>query len=430
MSSVPQSDESVAYRGVTYRLIPGTKRNAEKLWAISGACRFVWNHFLAKNKEEFRLYRMAQWLGWREEWGPEPKSPPTSFYSLSPQFTKLRKTTPWMQGLPANVIRGALRDYQESWQRAFKHGGFPKFKSRYKGTPGFRIDLDSGKIRIADNKLYVPKVGWVVVRRRRGNPYSEGPPVTVRINNICGKWYAHVIYKVEGIEPEDNGLSVGVDMNVGQVAASTGHIFHMPDLAKKEARRKRYARKMARQKKTSNRRKVTKARLAKVSRQIANARKSWHHFVSKTLTDTAGTVVVEDLNTQGMTRSAKGTEDAPGTNVRQKAGLNRSILNTGWSQLRTMLEYKAANLVKVNAAYTSQTCNSCGTIDKTSRKSQSVFECAHCGHEDNADVNAALNILALEPGASGRRKAWALAPFMTRQYHVRAEERLCLVSAT
>ena len=119
-------------------------------------------------------------------------------------------------------------------------------------------------------------------------------------------------------------------------------------------------------------------------------RRDWQHHVSRKLA--GGTVVVEDLNTRGMTRSAKGTVEEPGTGVRQKAGLNRAILATGWSDLRAMLGYKAPRLIAVNAAQTSQTCAECGTADAASRPSQATFTCVACGHADHADLNAARNI--------------------------------------
>lgn len=106
----------------------------------------------------------------------------------------------------------------------------------------------------------------------------------------------------------------------------------------------------------------------------------------------AHTVVVEDLNTKGMTRSAKGSTDAPGTNVRAKSGLNRAILSSGWGALERNLGYKAGQVVLVNPAYTSQACHRCGASDPNSRIDQSTFRCQACGHSANADVNAALNI--------------------------------------
>jgi len=96
-----------------------------------------------------------------------------------------------------------------------------------------------------------------------------------------------------------------------------------------------------------------------------------------------------------MTRSAGGTREAPGKNVRQKAGLNRGILRSGWGLLVRRLEDKAPDRVeKVKAAFTSQRCSACGHIAAESRKSQALFACVACNFTLNADVNAARNIAA------------------------------------
>ena len=99
--------------------------------------------------------------------------------------------------------------------------------------------------------------------------------------------------------------------------------------------------------------------------------------------------------------------------VRQKAGLNRSILDQGWGGVRILLGYKLADrggkLIEVSAAYTSQTCAACGVVDAASRICQSRFVCTGCGHEANADTNAAINILrradcSLKPVEGHRRR--------------------------
>ncbi|HMH94927.1 MAG TPA: transposase [Streptosporangiaceae bacterium] len=96
-----------------------------------------------------------------------------------------------------------------------------------------------------------------------------------------------------------------------------------------------------------------------------------------------------------MTRSARGTADAPGRNVRQKAGLNREVLASSWGLLGRRLEDKAPGRVeKVSPAFTSQRCSACGQVDGKSRESQASFRCTACGFACNADVNAARNIAA------------------------------------
>ena len=112
---------------------------------------------------------------------------------------------------------------------------------------------------------------------------------------------------------------------------------------------------------------------------------------------------VEDLDVRNMTRSAKGTVERPGRNVRQKAGLNRAILASGWGMFAARLEHKAAGrLEKVNPAFTSWRCSECGTVDRKARESQAVFRCRSCGYSANADLNAARNIAAGHAARGGR----------------------------
>ena len=107
-------------------------------------------------------------------------------------------------------------------------------------------------------------------------------------------------------------------------------------------------------------------------------------------------ICIEDTQTSNMTRSAKGTAEEPGRNVKQKAGLNRSILAQGWYGLRTKIEYKAdwyeRQFIAVPAHHTSQRCSDCGHVDAGNRVSQAVFKCLSCEREINADINAAENI--------------------------------------
>jgi putative transposase len=108
-----------------------------------------------------------------------------------------------------------------------------------------------------------------------------------------------------------------------------------------------------------------------------------------------------------LTASAKGTLEAPGRNVKAKAELNRAMLNVAFGEIRRQLEYKClwygSELVAVNPAYTSQRCSECGQTEAGNRASQAVFCCLKCGHAENADHNAAKNILKAGPGlpASG-----------------------------
>ena len=400
------------FRSVTYRLHPGTRARHLKLVQIAGACRYVWNHFLACNRRDRATYKLRKAMFDMGLVVDKPSPPSLSYQSMSLRFTALRRGTPWLQRLPYHPIRYALKYQAEAWTRAFAGGGFPRFKAR-RGDDSFTIPQD---VRVRDNVLSVPKLGRVRLSRRGGNPYAEHPPVKATVKRVNGKWCCVVVYKVSAVARPDNGLVLCVDMNCGQVAASTGDLLRLPDMARLQARKRRYQRMVARRRKGSNRRNRARHRLARTQRRIATIRHRWHHETSRALADTAGLLAIEDLETKAMTRSARGSVEQPGKSVRQKAGLNREILNTGWSQLRQMLEYKAAHVEVVPPMYTSQTCRGCGSVDPASRRSQSEFKCVRCGHTGNADVNAALNIMASATGAAGRRGALALATPTNRQH--------------
>ena len=388
-----------AYRNVVFRLHPGSERTAKQLLGIWDGCRFAWN--LIKEAYEIQYVHAC---------GRPIDSP--SFFTLGKAFRQLWDDVPWLRDLPYAVVRYALKYQAEAWQ-GFLDGerGYPKWKNRF-GDPSFTIP---DNVRIRDGRLAVPKVGRLRISRRGENPYADERPVKAVIKRVGRRWYATVTYKLQGWVAPDNGGCIGLDCNVRQVADSEGEIHRLPNLAHLEAKERRHRRALSRKKKGSKRRANARRKVTRAARRVRMARRNWQHHVSRRIVRKAGTVVVEALNTRGMTSSATGTVDRPGRNVKAKAGLNREILATGWRALCSMLEYKAKELIAVNPAYTSQTCSACGVADPGSRRSQAEFRCVACGHAQNADINAARNILASGTGATARRGAFTLVTPVNRE---------------
>jgi IS605 OrfB family transposase len=191
------------------------------------------------------------------------------------------------------------------------------------------------------------------------------------------------------------GDVVGVDRGVVVSAAlSTGELRSVAGLRDGEARRLlRLQRTLARAKRNSNRRKRTKVAIARLKARETDRRKDWAEKTSTELARRFDQIRVENLKILNMTRSARGTMEAPGKGVRAKSGLNRSIHMAGWGRLVARLEQKAPGRVeRVDPAYTSRVCNACAHCAAEDRESQAVFRCHACGHVDHADVNAAKNI--------------------------------------
>ena len=122
------------------------------------------------------------------------------------------------------------------------------------------------------------------------------------------------------------------------------------------------------------------------------------HKHSTAISKNHALVMLEALKVSNMSKSAKGTVEAPGRNVKAKSGLNKAILDQGWSEFRRILEYKllwrGGMVVEVPPQHTSQKCPVCHFISAGNRKSQAVFRCIDCGYTANADTVAAMNIKA------------------------------------
>jgi len=177
---------------------------------------------------------------------------------------------------------------------------------------------------------------------------------------------------------------------------STGQMLLIPRLSPGRQRRlRRLQRRFARASRGSNRRTRVRLAVARLRARETDARKDWAEKTSTDLGRRFDLIRVEDLRIAAMTRSARGTIENPGRNVRAKAGLNREIMRSGWGLLVRRLEEKAPGRVeKINPVHTSQRCSACGHIAAESRKSQALFVCVACNFACNADVNAARNIAA------------------------------------
>jgi transposase len=275
-----------------------------------------------------------------------------------------------------------------SWRKAGRDEGF-----RIVGQRGRQWDVRRASRKVG--QVWVPKTGWVRFRWSRAVP--EGAKSYRVTMDRAGRWHVAFAVIPAPVPAPGNGQVVGIDRGVAVSAAlSTGDLLHCPALAARERRRlRRLQRRMARARRGSNRRGRVKHAIARLKARETDRRKDWAEKTSTGIARRFDVIRVEDLQVKNMTRSARGTRENPGRNVRQKAGLNRGILASGWGLLVRRLEDKAPGRVeKIKPQYTSQRCSACGQVDRDSRESQAVFRCTACGFACNADVNAARNIAA------------------------------------
>jgi putative transposase len=330
------------------------------------------------------------------------------------ELAEAKRDEPWLAEVPSHCLQQALRDLDRACRT---HGTFRvRWRSARRWSPTFRFP-DGGRIDVVRlnrrwGKAKLPKFGWVRFRWTR--PLG-GVVRNATLNRDGARWY--VSFCVEdglvGVEPHA-GPAVGVDRGVkaGAVTSDKG-FYNAHFVTPGEIERiRRLQRRLARsgriygRNRHSNRRDATRRALGATWGRIRARRTDWCAQVAHDLCEHYGLVVFEDLKIGNMTRSAKGTVEAPGKNVRQKAGLNRAILDKSWGRLNlathSRARYTGTEIVKINPAYTSLTCNACGHVARKNRESQAVFRCVACGWLDHADVNAAKNIRAAGLVVTGR----------------------------
>ena len=365
---------------------------------FAGCCRFVWNKALALEKETYE--NEGKRLG----------------FSLLCKFLrdwKKENATSFLSEAHSQILQQVLKDLDRAYKNFFeKRAGFPRFKKKglhdaFRYPQGFKLDE-------SNSRIFLPKIGWI---RYRNSRKIEGTPKQVTVSLSAGKWYVSIQTEREVPEPvHPLQTAVGIDMGVARFATlSDGScIKPLHSFRKHEKKLAKLQRKLAKRVKFSANWQKLKARIQRLHRKIANVRNDFLHKATTSISKNHALVVIEDLKVQNMSRSASGTLDHPGKNVRVKAGLNKSILDQGWFEFRRQLAYKLAwlggTLLLVPPQYTSQTCSHCGCVDKSNRLSQAKFKCTACGFECNADHNAALNILAAGQAVSACGAGRAQAP--------------------
>ena len=368
-----------------YRLLPTPAQQAV-LQDHCGHARYVWNLAVEQHSH----------------WHPGRKGAP-GYLEQCRQLTQARAENPWLAAGSQTVQQQALRDFAQAMTAFFdpaNPAGRPTWRKAGRDE-GFRITGQRGRqwdVRRLSRKtgqVWVPKAGWVRFRWSRAvPPAAKSYRVTM---DRAGRWHVAFAVIPDSIPAPGNGQVVGIDRGVVVSAAlSTGQLLHAPALTAPEGTRlRRLQRKLARATRGSNRRGRVKHAIARLRARETDRRKDWAEKTSTCIARRFDVIRVEDLQIGNMTRSAKGTQENPGRNVRAKAGLNRGILGSGWGLLVRRLADKAPGRVeKVRPALTSQRCSACGQVDRGSRESQAVFRCTACGFAGNADVNAAINIAA------------------------------------
>ena len=379
------------FKAYRFRLEP-TEAQRDTLAQIAGSCRYIYNLFLHLQKERYQLRKELN----------DKSIKFLSYAEMSAMLPALRQEPDklWLNDSAHMNLQQSLMDLTKA-MKGWLTGktGFPRFKK--KGVrDSFRVsEFSNSPMDQTKGTIRIFKLGTLKMRQHR---LVDGELRSATISRDGKHWYISLLtLQPDNLQPHPSSSSIGIDLGVVHFATlSTGEHIDLPKTLDKLIHRVTVLQKqLSHKQKGSKNRQKARERLSVAFYRLRQARHDFLHQTSSRIAKNHSVVAMEDLRVKDMTRSAKGTVEEPGKNVAAKRGLNRSIAKQAWSTFRRYLSYKLDNLNGelrlVDPRHTSQTCSSCFTIERKSRKSQSRYKCVHCGYIANADHNAAMNILRL-----------------------------------
>lgn len=351
-----------------YKIYPN-KATAEKLRRWMKVCAWVYNRALEQ--------RMKAWKRRKQS---------VFYYDQQKLLTLWRSKMPWIEEVPCEFLRGALRRVDRGMKdffRRVKNGekpGFPRFKAcdRWKSMESIMLWNYVGH-----RKIRVLKTGWI---RARGKKIVAGKQKGVRIVRKINGWYAQIIVDSGTVPPEKKVVNdikrvVGLDLGIESFfTTSNGLIVENPKILKsQESKIKRLQRRVSRRNKGSKRRRKAARSCANKFEIMVSSRKTFCHRLSTDLSRNFDLISVEKLNIAQMAEGKHG----------------KSIKDAGWgiflSQLRYKVEYTGSRLVEVDPKYTSQECPQCGAVNK--KQIWLRNHACECGCKTTRDHASAVIIL-------------------------------------
>lgn len=338
-----------------------------------GCARFVYNKMLAERKEVYEQFKDNK---------DELKK------HKNPTPAKYKTEFEWLKEVDSLALANAQLNLQTAYNNFFrdKKVGFPKFKSKHRNKDSYTTNNVNNNIRIKENKIKLPKLGFVNFIKHRDILEGEIIKSCTISKSPKGNYYISVLVEFDKeIKQSIPKTALGLDMDMKELYTdSQGNRASYPRFYRKmQSKLAREQRKLSKCVKGSNNRNQQRKKVAKLHEKIANQRKDFLHKLSRTLVNKYDLICIEDLNMQA---------------VGQSLNLGKSVCDNGWGMFTTFLNYKlkelGKHLIKINKWFpSSKTCNCCGYIKENLTLADRVWTCENCKTEHDRDYNSAINIL-------------------------------------
>jgi putative transposase len=356
----------------TYRYsLQPTSEQISKLRQCAGARRWVWNWALDRRIEHYQATGQS-----------------LPYNLLAGDLTKLKQQpeTAWLRDMDSQALQQALRDLDQAYtnflrrvKQGAKHVGFPRFKSKHRDTPRFRIPQ---RVTLDGSFVQVPKIGKVRAIIHR--PLDGTIKSATFKQEPDGSWYVAFVVEQQIVhhQPRPVRTHVGVDLGLKSLATlSTGETIANPRWYRTQMRKLRRAQQaLSRRQHDSAGRAKARQQVACLHTKVRHQRQDFLHKLSARLVRAYDLITIEDLSIQGLSRTK----------------LALSVLDAGWGMFRRYLTYKAdrnnATLMLVDRFFAStRLCPACGTVNPDLTLADRQWIC-QCGVTHDRDLNAARNI--------------------------------------
>ena len=359
-----------------------------------GVCRFIYNFYIAHNKEIYETEKrfvsgrdFSVWLN-------------NEFLPKNPDYT-------WIREVSSKAVKQSIMDADTAFRRFFKHqSGFPRFKKKGVNEPKMYFVKTDKKavIRCERHRIKIPTIGWVRLKEKGYIPTNPEKYIirSGTVSKRAGRYYVSVLVETEEVEerPVLTKEGLGIDLGLKEFAAlSNGDVFRNIN---KSSAIKKLEKKLKREQKALSRKLEAKKRnqknqeggsysnIEKQKLKVQKLHQRLDHirtdYLNKCVSDIAKAkpsyITIENLNVKGMMKNRH---------------LSKAVANQKFYEFRTKLSAKCkGNGIELRIVDTwypsSKTCHRCGNLKADLKLSDRVFKCPHCGTVIDRDLNAALNL--------------------------------------